>query len=178
MGRQPRPNAAFEEAFAELYPRVRRLAYRLLGDDGLADDVAAETLARLLVHWSRVGQLPYRDGWVLRVGSNLALDHARKRTGDARRMASLLASDETRDANDTVVLRAALVQALTALPRRQREAIVLVYLVGLTPGETARAMSVSSSSVSQHMRRGLDHLRGQLSEGPWAPGAPIEGAAP
>src|SRR3954451_12266615 len=123
MGRQPKPDAAFEEAFVDLYPRVRSMAYRLLGDDLLADDVAAETLARLLVHWSRVGELPYRDGWVLRVGSNLALDHARKRTGDARRMASLLVSDETRDANDAVVLRAALVQALTALPRRQREAI-------------------------------------------------------
>jgi len=176
MGRQPKPNAAFDDAFTDLYPRVRALAYRLLGDDLLADDVAAETLARLLVHWGRVGELPYRDGWVLRVGSNLALDHVRKRTRDARRAAMLRTSEEHHAADDTVVLREALVQALTALPRRQREAIVLVYLVGLTPGEAARTMSVSSSSVSQHMRRGLGHLRGQLREAPWAPG--IEGTVP
>jgi len=50
LGRQPKPNAAFDEAFSDLSPRVRALAVRLLGDDLLADEVAAETLARLLVH--------------------------------------------------------------------------------------------------------------------------------
>ena len=145
----------------DLFGRAKRLAYRLLGDVTAAEDVVAEALARALVHWDRVGELPYRDGWVLRVTTNLALDASRR---DARRKAILSTAtrnDHERSAADElVVLRAALVAALVALPRRQREAIVLVHLVGLTPTEAAVSMQVSVSSVSQHVRRGLDHLRG------------------
>ena len=39
----------FAEAFHELYPRARRLAYRILGNASEAEDVAAEALTRALV---------------------------------------------------------------------------------------------------------------------------------
>jgi RNA polymerase sigma factor (sigma-70 family) len=150
---------SFETAFPTLFRRAQRLAYRILGDTTAAEDVAAEALARALVHWGRISHLPYRDGWVLRVTTNLAFDASRKQ---ARRRQLVLTDDVVAASEEAVVLRSALVAALGALPRRQREAIVLVHLVGLTPTEAASAMHVSISSVGHHVRRAIDRLRQEL----------------
>ena len=74
-----RPAEGFEEAFDLLFPRAFRLARRILGDAAAAEDVAAEALARAYAQWSRVSALPHRDAWVLRVATNLAMDHIRRR---------------------------------------------------------------------------------------------------
>jgi len=61
-----------------------------------------------------------------------------------------------------VVLRIALVQALRRLPRRQREAVALRYLVDLPDREVAAALGVSVGSVKVHLHRGLASLRSSL----------------
>jgi RNA polymerase sigma factor (sigma-70 family) len=68
------------------------------------------------------------------------------------------------DGAEETILRAALVEALLHLTRRQREAIVLIHLLGYSATDAARAMSVSTSSVRQHASRGLGHLRTRLSD--------------
>src|SRR5216110_2144684 len=70
---------SFEAAYRELFARAATLAYRILGEQTAAEDVAAETLARTYAHWRRVSSLPYREGWVLRVATNLAIDATRRR---------------------------------------------------------------------------------------------------
>src|SRR5436190_22917843 len=69
----------FEEAFDDLFPRAFKLARRLVGDTDTAEDIAAEALARTYANWPRVSNLEYRDGWVLRVAANLAVDRVRRR---------------------------------------------------------------------------------------------------
>jgi RNA polymerase sigma factor (sigma-70 family) len=153
----------FDAFFLRLYPAARSLAYRILGNPTAAEDAAAEAFARALAKWHRVARLPYRDPWVLRVATNVSLDVARKggRTGPTLNVDADLAVDSH---EDVVALRSALVLAMSALPRRQREAIALVYLAGLSPNQAAASMGVSASSVSQHTRRGLERLRSGLDD--------------
>jgi len=56
------------------------------------------------------------------------------------------------------------VRALGLLPRRQREALVLRYWLGMGEAEMAAAMSVSVGTVKAHVSRGLDALEGVLRE--------------
>jgi RNA polymerase sigma-70 factor (ECF subfamily) len=150
-------DGSFDEAFDALYPRARTLAYRILGDMPAAEDAAAEAMTRALVRWHRVRNLPHRDGWVLRVTANVALDAARRRSRAAAaplHLGAVGSADE-----ELVVLRSALVQALLGLPKRQREAIVLVHLLGYSTTDAAATMNVSVSSVGMHVRRGLERLR-------------------
>ena len=53
----------FEAAYRDLFPRVARVAFRLLGDRSAAEDVAAETLARAYAHWSRIGSAGRCGRW-------------------------------------------------------------------------------------------------------------------
>jgi RNA polymerase sigma-70 factor (ECF subfamily) len=56
------------------------------------------------------------------------------------------------------------VDALRALPRRQREAFTLRVLEELDVTDTARAMGCSEGSVKTHLSRARDALRKRLEE--------------
>ncbi len=149
---------SFEAAFDELFARSVRLAQRILGDGASAEDVAAEALARAYARWPQIQELPWRDGWVLRVTSNLAIDATRNR----RRPWKAVTSEDVGDGTDAIAIQLALVAALRALPRRQREAIALRYLADLGEAEVALALGVSAGTVKTHLHRGVVTLRRRL----------------
>lgn len=60
--------------------------------------------------------------------------------------------------------RAALEGAMAALPARQREAVALTHLAGLTHAEAAAHLGLPLKTLSSHVKRGLDRLR--ASHGP------------
>ncbi len=128
----------FEEAFDELFPRAVRLAIRLLGDRAAAEDVAAEAMARAYARWPKVSALPYRDGWLLKVTTNLAIDRLRRRPPEVW-------PAPAEDFEDGVELRIALNAALLTLAPRQRQALALRYLGGLSDREVALALGTLSA---------------------------------
>ena len=117
--------------------------------------MAQEACARAYSRWSSVHE--YAEPWCVRVASNLALDALRARARSARRQEKLHAvplhegpgSDERLD----------LYAALSALPRRQREAVMLRYLGDQSEQQTAAALGCSVGSVKTHASRGLARLR-------------------
>lgn len=147
----------FEEAFDHMFRRAFRLARRIVGDSAAAEDVAAEAMARAYADWGRVRAMPYREGWVLRVATNLALDRVRRHPPTVQLHSSA-------DTEELVTLRLALTAALSALPRRQRQAVALRYLGGLSDGEVAQALDISLGSVKTHIHRGLAGLRRRLGK--------------
>ena len=152
------PDDGFEEAFDELFPRAVRLATRLLGDRAAAEDVAAEAMARAYARWPKVSGLPYRDGWLLKVTTNLAIDRLRRRPPE------IVPAPEG-DFEEGVELRLALNAALLTLAPRQRQAVTLHYLGGLSDREVALALGISLGSVKTHIHRGLNGLRARMGAG-------------
>ena len=152
----------FAGCFEELYRVAYRAAYGILGDRAEAEDCAQEATARALVRWRRVHD--YAPAFVARVSVNLALDRIRatKRAIRMRRP-----SETPADRYELAARRRDLATALAALPKRQREAVVLRYLVDLPEADTAGAMGCSVGTVKSTVARGLDKLRVEL--GPqWA----------
>lgn len=155
----------FDGWFVERYPQARSVARRIVGSPSISEDVAAEAFTRALVDWPKVRDLPHRDAWVLRVTANVAVDHVRRRRPEVASSvdeAAVLALDGSGGGpgiDEAAVLRVSLADALGRLPRRQREAVVLRHLAGLTPDEVAEAMGVSRNSAKKHLQRGLDRLR-------------------
>jgi hypothetical protein len=92
-----------------------------------AEDVAAEALARTCLHWGKVRDLAWRDGWVLRVATNVALDMAKRRRLSIESAAPV-------DAEEATTLRLALGEALRSLPRRQRTQLAIAGSDGATNG--------------------------------------------
>jgi RNA polymerase sigma-70 factor (sigma-E family) len=150
-------DASFEELFDALFGKAQFVAHRIVGDRALAEDLAAEAFARAYARWSSLRDEPGREGWVLRVTGNLAIDATRRRR-------PVLPDVPWADPGDAVALRMALVAALRALPGRQRSVVVLRYLADLSEVDTAVALHISEGSVKTHLHRGLARLRRELGE--------------
>lgn len=149
---------AFRSVFKELFPMAYRVAWRIVGDVTTAEDCAAEALARAFIKWKTVEKLPHRDAWVLRVAANLAIDTTRKRKAVPE------TSGFTPGFEDASATRLALAAALGALPRRQRDVIVLRHLHGYSETEVAEALGLAHGTVKTHLRRALESMRRRLGE--------------
>jgi RNA polymerase sigma-70 factor (ECF subfamily) len=150
--------ADFDDFFYTVLPRVLRVGQRLTGNRHAAEDIAAEAFARAYARWRKVGELPYRDAWVLKVATNLAIDAARRRVA----VAAIDEGTVVLDVADVVALRATLVSALAALSRSQREAVVLRYLVDLPEDQVAVALGIRPGTVKSHLHRAVAKLRQQI----------------
>jgi RNA polymerase sigma-70 factor (ECF subfamily) len=116
--------------------------------------------------------------WILVVGRHVCLDQLKRDDGRAKaegRYVKLNPPPEEehgaragRDAElDDLAAKqqaSAAVRALTELPRRQREAIALRLLEGLSPAETAERMGCRRNTVRSLMRHGLQGLRRRLGD--------------
>jgi len=150
-----------------LTPRIMAHAYRLLGVHAEAEDVTQEAMFRL---WRMAPD--WRQGeakvttWLYRVVANLCTDHLRKARGLA-----LDAIDEPADSAasaDEVMQDQARVMALQAalghLPMRQRQAVVLRHIEGLSNPEIAEIMSISREAVESLTARGKRSLSEVLAD--------------
>jgi RNA polymerase sigma-70 factor (sigma-E family) len=147
---------SFDEAFVTVHHAAYRVAYKLLGDRVEAEDIAQESLARALVRWHKIE--PYAVPWVSRVAANLAIDKARK---DRRATGT---TTERGRLDPDAAERIDLVRALRSLPRRQRDVVLLRYLLDQSEEHVAEALGVSVGSVKTHASRGLAALRLALGE--------------
>ncbi|MGH9016812.1 MAG: SigE family RNA polymerase sigma factor [Acidimicrobiales bacterium] len=155
-GTSVQDDSGYDRFFEECLPLVLHLARRLTGDETQAEDVAVEALGRAYAHWDRVRLMTHARAWVMKVATNLVIGQAR------RRPVARPPEPSSPDTADVVVLRLALLGALNRLPRRQREAVALRYLVDLPEIDVATAMGVSTGSVKKHLNRGLASLRRTL----------------
>jgi RNA polymerase sigma-70 factor (sigma-E family) len=149
----------FEDAFPELFRAGYRAAYRVTGDAAASEDAASEALARAGLRWRRIRDrsLP----WVVRVATNLAIDHTRRRARELRVTHGATADDGVESVQVSVDLH----RALKALPKRQREVVVLRYFGDLSEREIADELGLAPGSVKSHASRGLAALRERLGDG-------------
>lgn len=140
-----------------LTPKVFGHAFRVLGDRAEAEDVAQEALIRL---WKQATD--WRQGeakvttWLYRVVANLCTDRLRKSRGVA-----LDAIPEPEDDKETPAealqqksRQAALQSALQELPDRQRQAVLLRHIEGLSNPEIAEIMDIGVEAVESLTARG------------------------
>jgi RNA polymerase sigma factor (sigma-70 family) len=145
----------FETAFWPLFLVAFRAAHRVLGDRHAAEDVAADALTEAHLRWSRIAGLSYRDAWVVRVATNRALDVLRRNPPP-----TTIRLDAHFEEGSAV--RLSLVRELRELPRRQREVVVLRFLVGLPLADVAAVLGIGPASVHTHLARGMKRLRDRL----------------
>jgi RNA polymerase sigma-70 factor (ECF subfamily) len=158
--------AAFEQLFRAEYARVVRIAYRVVGEQGEAEDVAQDVF--IAYYRSHHADAPYAAPWLHQAAAHTALNAVRAR---ARRTAR-----EERDApvHDTVSdpegaalerERAREVRAaLARMPRGSAELLALRYS-GLSYAEVAAATGTKIDQVGTRLRRAHDAFRKEVLHG-------------
>lgn len=146
---------AFDALLRPRWARIVRVAARIVGDEGDAQDVAQEALLRIwtTLHRFRPGET--LDAWIHRIVVNLALDCLRRRRARplgprAVAMEDLPLADQAAGPEATLFARElerALAEATEDLPPRQKAVFVLARLEGLDTAEVARILGVTESTI-------------------------------
>jgi len=149
----------FVALFEREYASQVRTAYLILGDEGLAREVAQEAFARALARWRRLKGYDKPGAWVRLVTVRLAL-----RTRDRRSVEQppSARADEAPAVEQPADLD--LVRAVRALPERQRAAVVLHYQCDLPVDEVAAIMRITPSTTRVHLHQARARLAELLGE--------------
>ena len=174
---------ADEDALAELYDRVSRIAYglalRVLRDERHAEDAVQEAFLQV---WRSAAtfraERAKASTWILTLVHRRAVDLVRR---EERRQADPLTDDsalgeapeDTEEAAWLRFERERVQAALKQLPDVQREALELAYYGGFSQSELADRLGVPLGTIKSRMFAGLARLRELLDdsthEGSWKP---------
>ena len=174
---------ADEDALAELYDRVSRIAYglalRVLRDERHAEDAVQEAFLQV---WRSAGtfraERAKASTWILTLVHRRAVDLVRR---EERRQTDPLtdevetaqAPEQTEEAAWLRFERERVQAALKQLPDVQREALELAYYGGFSQSELAERLGVPLGTIKSRMFAGLARLRELLDEstqeGSWKP---------
>ena len=162
-------------ALAVLYNRYFHLAYsvsvRIVGDPGKAEDVCQEVFLKL---WNNAHRFDPARGsfrtWLVTAVRNRSIDYSRGNRNHERQereipwdLAMMGAESDPFSAVAHSVDTEVLWEALETLPPKQRQAVVLVYLIGYKQREVAEMIGVPKSTIKGRSRLGLERLRDYLA---------------
>ena len=162
--------AAAEIAATHLLPLVARLAARLMGGSGDAEDLVQDVLVTAIESRKQFTGTSKLETWITRIAINRCRAHRRKQW---LRWRLLAAWAQRRPVDGSFAPpaasaaieqeRAALVRAAVArLPAKSREAIVLCYLENMTAAEAAEALGVARGAIEVRLTRARRQLRALL----------------
>lgn len=158
---------AFRTVIERHAARAHRIGWRMLGDGTEAEDVAQEAMLRL---WEQAGRWqaggPGIAAWLNRVAANLCLDRLRR-----RRFASNEPVPERVDESapadaqmDAEWMRKRAMDAVQALPDRQRAAIVLTYYEDCSNLVAAEILGLNIKAFESLLLRARQALKQGLGD--------------
>ncbi len=152
--------AAYERIIRHFERRVFLTALRILGNRADAQDAAQEVWLRLHRSLSKIRADEDPTGWVYRVTVNVCKDalRTRPRTAAIDDVPEPFAGADAESGFERRERRAVLESALRNLAPKERAAVVLRDLEGLTTAEVAAALGSSEATV----RSQISTARGKI----------------
>jgi len=181
-------SSAFDVLVARWEDRIRGAAYRILGSEDEARDVAQEAFLKAYRGLAGFKREARFSSWLYQIATNLCRDRLRRRK--TRPQVSLEALQEaggetlaeTRPGAHERLLERDLAEtvkrAIHALPEEQRVVVILKEYQELTFLEIAQALDVPVSTVKTRLYRGLGQLRLRLENEGVRGVAPVPVPAP
>jgi RNA polymerase sigma-70 factor (ECF subfamily) len=153
----------------EYVPRVYRFALRLTRNPHAAEDLTQETFLRAWRSHELLRHPQAARVWLFRIAANLWRDQLRRGKLPIGRAGPLpeqvAGSDQTpqRKVDDQEDLRRAL-EAMEALPQRQREVLYLSACEELSAAEVSAVLDISTDAVKANLCLARKKLRQELKD--------------
>lgn len=158
MTRRDDRDEAFREYVAARADAMRFTAYLLAGDWHTAEDIAQTAFVKLYLAWDRIDRAGSVDAYMRRIVTRTFLNEHRRGWRQRERLTAA-PPDVPARADPMPEQRMLVWRALSAVPPKQRAALVLRYWEDLSVAQTADLLGCSVGTVKSQCARGLDTLR-------------------
>lgn len=142
---------------------LKRHAFLLCGDQGLAEDLVQEALVRAFSRPLRAPRPDEAEAYVRVIMINSFIDGARSRSRWQRAAPLLRATDTAADPAEQVVTRDVMLTALNELSPRQRACVVLRHYQDLPVPQIAQQLGVAEGTVKRYLSEAMTRLAALLS---------------
>lgn len=151
--------AGFESFCIQEYPVVYRACFAFCSDRELAEDATQEAFSRAWARWKRLESESWAGAWVTTTAMNLCrrMGKRRDQTASTDAVAGSTVSGGPHGEGLHVTL------AVSRLPIRQRQVVLLFYFAGYRVHEIARVLQLSEGTVGTHLFRARRKLRDDLA---------------
>jgi RNA polymerase sigma factor (sigma-70 family) len=161
------PLNGFDREFIQTYERlfslIFRIAYRITGDIGRAEDVCHETFIKYYERGKPLPDMNQAKYWLIRVVKNIALNVEKRKTRERKAFARLrkITPNKTISEEEAFLKKEterAVQKALNLLPYKLRVVLVLKEYEGLTYREISSIMGISEGNVKVRVFRAREKL--------------------
>lgn len=162
---------AREEEVSALFERhyvpMCRLAYVIVGDAALAEEIVSEAMLKTFTGWRRLRDVAKADAYLRRSVVNLCRSRIRRKAIEGRVNATVHRREEraeprwSPDRHETSRL---VWEAVRTLPERQRACVVLRYFEDLPEAEIAETLGCSRGTVKSQLSKARATLGKKLEE--------------
>jgi len=145
------------------YRSLVRMSAVLLGDVGSAEEIVQDSFIATRAAWRGLRDIDKGTHYLRRTVMNRSRSLLRHRAVVEKHMP--VGEPDMPSAEQAAITRlerTAVIAALRTLPARQREALVLRFLLDLSEEEVAVAMQISQGAVKSHTARAKAALRSRL----------------
>ncbi|MGZ3600548.1 MAG: RNA polymerase sigma factor [Ktedonobacterales bacterium] len=151
----------FECFFLKFEPQVTGYLWRMTGDQAMASDLCQETFLRAWQHFEKIRHYDKPGAWLMRVATNLALQHLRRRTAPVGAAQSLDKSFDpgVSDPGGRIAMRDLVRETLLALPDKPRAMLILREVYGFSGDEVAQTLGMSRAAVKVALWRARAQFR-------------------
>ena len=161
--------SAFEQIVIRFERRVLLLSWRLLGSPEDAEDASQEIFLRAYKYLHRFDDKRAFEPWLVRLTVNVCRDFGRRRKPTVPLEPDRLpAAGDPHSELTSEQRRQSLYTALSALPEKERAAVVLRDIEGLPTAEVAEILGSSEATVRSQIstarlkiKKALHRMRGQ-----------------
>jgi len=159
---ETRPDLDFERWYRQEHHRVLTALAVAGGDVEIAREATDEAFVRAYERWSRVRAMDSPGGWLYRV----ALNELRRRARRQKLERELLRRNHRQglETAQPPIADPNLWEAVRGLPRRQRSAVALRYVLDLTERDVAATMGISRGAASATLTAARKRLHEAIGE--------------
>ncbi|WNX84671.1 RNA polymerase sigma factor [Agathobaculum sp. NTUH-O15-33] len=162
--------SVFEQIYKQFRAGLFQIAYGILHDVQLSEDVVAETFIKVAKNIKMISQLSCnkRRDYLVIIVRNTAIDVYRRRHQEAIPIDFVEAVSEVVTVEDIVLGKLGyleIVNAIDKLPPKYRDVIKLRCLYQHTAEETGNLLGIPANTVNQHLARAKAKLLKLLEEG-------------
>ena len=154
---------AFKTIYERYFDRIALYLTRMVGKDDIGSELTQDTFLRAWRALPNLRQTETFLGWLYRIATHIAYDYQRR-----KKHLSLTSYDEeptlidlssSEDIEGQVIAEELLRLALTCVPEKHRNCLILYHVQGHSKPEIAELLHLQEGSVSTYISLGMEEFR-------------------
>ncbi|HEY8957665.1 RNA polymerase sigma factor [Chitinophaga sp.] len=158
---------AFRQLFHLYVPHLRAMAFRIIQNESVTEDIIQETFLRLWISRDKLKAIEQPRSWLYRIALYQCFTYLRKQAVHHRAVASLTPVEPVFSPEEDMTyafMKEQVGIAVQQLPPQAKRIYLLSREQGLKIPEIAAKLSLSPNTVKNSLVRSLHSIRGHLKQ--------------